>query len=92
MYMQMCTIKCLYKAIIRNKNTLCDNLAYIYVDNRFRDVCLFFPESSPNVINVGTAKMEDGDNVLYQTFLYGTNLGKCVSLYAPGESANHQFR
>jgi len=44
--------------------------------------CRYSPASSPDAITVGATTKYDG---LYRSFLEGTNYGKCVDLFAPGQ-------
>jgi len=58
-------------------------LFILFIGNWFNDACKFSPGSSPDVINVGATDIKDK---LFMSFVYGSNYGACVSLYAPGQS------
>jgi subtilisin family serine protease len=59
--------------------------------NYRKDACLYSPASSPYVITVGGSK-ESGDGLYWFPTAGGTNIGKCVDIFAPGQwvrSASH---
>lgn len=64
-------------------------LVFTYVFILFRignhrdDACGYSPGNSPHMINVGATNKNDS---LYRYSTGGSNFGKCISLYAPGES------
>ena len=66
--------------------------SFPHLGNFLDDACKFSSGSSPLVINVGATRHEDGEDKLYETFHVGTNYGKCVSLYAPGQSVTSYSR
>jgi len=53
--------------------------------NNREDGCNYSPGSSPSSINVGAT---DYSNSLYQIGKYGTNYGKCVDIFAPGDKVH----
>ena len=58
--------------------------------NYKRDACNYSPSSSPHVITVAGSSKTDG--MYWKSGTYGTNHGKCVDIFAPGQgvrSASH---
>ena len=60
--------------------------------NTKEDACNFMPASSKHVITVGGTQ-ERGDRLYWFSGRYGSNWGKCVDIFAPGQwirSASHE--
>ena len=73
-----------------------NNIVMVVAAGNFRrDACGYSPSSSPHAITVGGTQ-EDGDKLYWFSSSHnspGTNYGKCVDIFAPGQwvrSASHR--
>jgi len=55
---------------------------HYFIGNQVDNACRYSPAGSPDVISAGATTRNDG---LYRSFLEGTNYGRCVTLFAPGQ-------
>ena len=63
---------------------MCSSHNYFFTGNFLSNSCRISPASSPDVITVGGTAEDDG--LYFQSRSVGSNYGKCVNLYAPGQS------